>query len=234
MAAGSFGAVELGLFGIGLNTALADVTINSSQDFSAWMTPAALAGGPTGTIHLGGVDTDVTLNNSAGGVAAYAKLIVDSGGGAGNALVLNASTPEIDIAAPTAPATTTEALVISGEAMDIANLHTFNGSAATGDLAVIFNSFGTVAATGGSGDDTFVFSSDGGLSTFTGSGSTVDGMGGTNTLIIWADTGTILAAGDAAGITNIATIVNNTDAGGATGALSRRPDGDGSCHDVRP
>ena len=181
------------------------------------MTPAALAGGPTGTIHLTGVDTDVTLNNSAtGDGAAYAKLIVDSGGAAGNDLVLNAITPEIDIAGPTAPATTTEALVISGEAMDIANLHTFNGSAATGDLTVVFNDHGTVAATGGAGDDRFVFTTPDGLSTF--SGSTVDGGAGTNTLVIWADTGTILAATDGPNITNIATVVHNTE--GAFGVLT--------------
>ena len=46
-------------------------------------------------------------------------------------------------------------------------------------------------------------------------------MGGTNnTLVIQADHGAILVATDGPNITNIATIVNDTDAGGATGALS--------------
>ena len=63
---------------------------------------------------------------------------------------------------------------------------------------MFFNGLGAVAATGGSGDNTFIFTTgDGDVGTFSGSGSTVDGgVGGTNTLVIWADTGTILAAGD--------------------------------------
>ena len=159
---------------------------------------------------------------------------MDSGGGAINDLVLNAITPEIDIAAPTAPATTTEALVISGEAMDIANLHTFNGSAATGDLDRDFQRSTAPSPPLAAAGTTLSSSRPAtGLVNLLGSGSTVDGGAGTNTLVIWADTGTILAAGDAAGITNIATVVHNTDAGGAFGALSRRPDGAEPGHGVR-
>ena len=110
LAAGSFGAVELGLAGIGLNTALADVTINSSQDFSAWMTPAAFAAGPAVTIHLGGVDTDVTLNNSAGGGAGYASMAIDSIGGSANDLILNTNADTT--ATITVTATSTQALTL--------------------------------------------------------------------------------------------------------------------------
>ena len=214
LAAGSFGAVELGLAGIGLNTALADVTINSSQDFSAWMTPAAFAAGPAVTIHLGGVDTDVTLNNSAGGGAGYASMAIDSIGGSANDLILNTNADTT--ATITVTATSTEALTISGSALNIANLHTFDGSAATVDENVFFNGFGAVAATGGSGDNTFTFTTGAGdFGTFSGSGSTVNGgVGGTNTLVIQADTGPIIAAGDNAGITNIATVVHDTVGGG--------------------
>ena len=61
------GAVALGVAGIGLNTALTNVTVNASQDFTALMTAAALAAAPTGTINLnGGVTTDVTLNVDLG------------------------------------------------------------------------------------------------------------------------------------------------------------------------
>ena len=57
--------------------------------------------------------------------------------------------------------------------------------------------------------------------TFSGSGSTVTGGGGAdNTLVIQADHGTILAAGDNAGITNIATIVHDTVAWCDNGALT--------------
>jgi hypothetical protein len=89
---------------------------------------------------------------------------------------------------------------------------------------VFFNGFGPVAATGDAGstaNDTFTFTTgfdDPG--TFSGSGSTVTGGGGAdNTLVIQADLGTILAAGDNAGITNIATIVHDTVVD-ATGALT--------------
>ena len=80
---------------------------------------------------------------------------------------------------------------------------------------MFFNGFGPVAATGDAGstaNDTFTFTTGAGdAGTFSGSGSTVTGGGGAdNTLVIQADHGTILAAGDNAGITNIATIVNDT------------------------
>ena len=90
--------------GIGLNTALADVTINSSQDFSAWMTAAAFAAGPSVTIHLGGVDTDVDPQNSAGGGAGYASLTIDSGGGSANDLILDTNADTTATVTVTAPA----------------------------------------------------------------------------------------------------------------------------------
>ena len=61
LAAGSVGGVTLGGAGAGLNTALTNVNINASQNFTAIMTAAAFAGAtaPTGAVTLDGpVNTD--------------------------------------------------------------------------------------------------------------------------------------------------------------------------------
>ena len=213
---GDLGNVRLGVAGNGLNTALTDVTMDVNHTFTAWMTTAAFAGAPTGTVHLTGVDATVNLNTT--GTGGYAQLDVDSGGTTGNTLVLNTNADTT--ANITVLGTGVEPLTISGTALNIGNLHTFNGTAATGALDVFFNGFGAVAATGGAGDDTFTFTvAAGDAGSFSGSGSTVDGGAGTNTLVIQADTGTILdGAGDNAGIKNIATVVHDTvNADGATG-----------------
>ena len=66
--AGSVGRVQLGLDDQGLNTALANVTVNASHDFTAWMTSAAFGTGTDAvTVTLGGVDTTVTLNDTSVG-----------------------------------------------------------------------------------------------------------------------------------------------------------------------
>ena len=127
----------------------------------------------------------------------------------------------------TITATGAEFLTISGTALNIANLHTFDGTAAAGG-------FECVSSTGPAPSPplatlprprTTLSSSRPALvtrGTFSGSGSTVTGGGGAdNTLVIQADHGTILAAGDNPGITDIATIVHDTvAAGGANGALT--------------
>ena len=54
--AGSLGRVQLGEAGQGLNTALANVTVNASHNFTAWMTSAAFGTGTDAvTVTLGGV-----------------------------------------------------------------------------------------------------------------------------------------------------------------------------------
>ena len=93
----------------------------------------------------------------------YGTIDVVSGGGAKNFLDLDTN------------ATTTSTIVVTGAqsprhlrrcrnwpgAMNIANLKTFDASAATGDITAWFFGRGTGAltATGGSGNDTFVFGS---------------------------------------------------------------------------
>jgi hypothetical protein len=211
---GSINGVLLGTATNGLNTALASATISASESFTAWMTAAALGGAPSATVHLTGVTTHVTLDVTTG-TNGYGSLSVDSGGSGANVLVLDTNATDT----ATITATGAEALTLSGTALNIANLHTFTGTAATGDLSVSFNGTGHVAATGGGGNDTFTFlTTPGGAATFT-SASSVDGGAGTNELVIQADTGAILAAGDGPNITNIQTIENTTN-GVATGDLT--------------
>ena len=114
-------------------------------------------------------------------------------------------------------------LDISGDALNIANLHKFDGTAAAGGFEVWFTGHGVVKATGDAGwtaNDTFNFLTPDGLATF--HGASVDGGGGAdNILNIQADTGAILVAGDAGNITHIHTVENTTTAGGLRPGLSQ-------------
>ena len=91
--AGSVGGVLLGLPGAGLNTALETISLNASEDFTAWMTNAALAGNADAVaLILNGVsdnfdpdDTDIDLNVTAG-TNAYEELNITSTGGTLNEL----------------------------------------------------------------------------------------------------------------------------------------------------
>ena len=227
--AGSVGRVQLGLDTQGLNTALANVTVNASHDFTAWMTNAAFGTGTDAvTVTLGGVDTTVTLNDTTVGpttTLGYGTITVASGGGQANSLELDTN------------ATTTSSIVVTGAqnldifsdqvdgrgAMNIANLKTFDASAATGNVLAWFFGRGTGAltATGGSGNDTFVFGSVDRTANFT-AADKVDGGTGTNTLSIEVETGAILLAGVGSNITNIHTIeqVSGDQFGNVTGDTS--------------
>ena len=230
VAAGSIGAVELGTVGVGLNTALTNVTINASEDFTALMTVAALAAAPSGTVTLNGpVTTDVALDVVGGGTTGYAALTVNSQGPGGttttNDLTLDTSPTITNTATITIDPTSTEALTISGAALNIDNLHTFTGTGTTVGLTVTFTNpdgLGHVDATGGSGVNTFTFDAQTtgahvGEAGFT-SASTVDGgTGTTNTLGIEALNGAILQPGVGPNITGIATIEHT---GFQTGALT--------------
>ena len=220
--------IELGRGGIGLNTALTDITLKSNLDFVGWMTAAAFgAGTDTATVHLTGVDATAELNVTTGATG-YGSLTVDSGGSSANTLELDTN------ATNTAKITVTgaENLDIFGSAMNIGNLHTFDASATIGGVEAWFNGTGAVAATGGSGDDAFHFeTTPGGTATFT-PASSVDGGGGTNVLDIQADSGgainPILVAGDGPNIKNIQTIEHTTTGGGATSDLTADLAGMGS------
>jgi len=214
LAAGSLGPVKLGLAGLGLNTALTNVTIDASHGFTAWMTSAAFGTGTDAvTVTLGGVDTDVTLNATSG-TTGYGTITVASGGSAANTLELdtNATTTS------TIAVTGAENLDIFGTALNIANLHTFNGSAATGNLEAWFFGRGTggVSATGGSGNNDFIFGTVNGTANFTAADSVNGGVGGTNTLTIETETGAILLAGVGSNITHIQTIEQISDDQGTT------------------
>ena len=104
--AGSVGRVQLGEAGQGLNTALANVTVNASHNFTAWMTSAAFGTGTDAvTVTLGGVgtvnDLNVTLNATTG-TTGYGTMTVASGGGSANFVELDTN------------ATTTSTIVATG------------------------------------------------------------------------------------------------------------------------
>ena len=98
------------------------------------MTAAALgAASDTVAIKLngaGGVATTVVNLDVTSGTSGYETMNVNSGGGGHNALVLNTNATSTS----TIVVTGAQNLLILGDALNIADLHTFNGSAATGDL----------------------------------------------------------------------------------------------------
>ena len=73
--------------------------------------------------------------NVTGGTTGYAQLTVDTGGGGANNLTLDTNATNT----ATVIATGAEFLQLQGTALDIANLHTFTGTAAAGGLNVTFN-----------------------------------------------------------------------------------------------
>ena len=210
----------LGTPGAGLNTALQNVSTN--QAFTAWHTADALKG-TTDALNLTlngvtGPNTPVVLNNVTG-TNGYETVNITSANGK-NTILLNTNATSL----AKITATGSQGLTIAGTALNIANLHSFDGSAATGSLDVTFNGTGNVAAKGGSADDTFRFLTPG----FT-SASSVDGGGGKDTLVTQINAGAILAAGVGPNITNVEVIRHITggaDANGlptngtATGALT--------------
>ena len=133
LTAADTGPVTLGVAANGLNTALTTVNVNAGHNFTAHMTGAALAAAPTGTVNVnGGVTTVVALNSTA--TTGYASLTVNSGGPGGttaNDVTLNLNEAVGTTNTDTLTVTGAEALVISGSALDIDNLHTFNANSST-------------------------------------------------------------------------------------------------------
>ena len=207
---GNANGVQLGAAGAGLNTALQNVSTN--QAFEAFFTADALLGA-TDTLNLTlngvtGPAAPVALTNVTG-TNGYETANITSALGANN-IALNTNATSL----ATITATGSQNLTVGGTAFNIANLHTFDGSAATGKLDVTFNGTGNVAATGGSADDIFRFKSPG----FT-SASSVNGGGGNNILATEINAGAILATGVGPNITNVQTIQHITDPA-ATGAFT--------------
>ena len=148
--------IVLGAAGLGLNTALTDITLTSNfgtgAGFTAWMTAAALGGATdAATVHLPGVTATAHLNVTTGGNG-YETLTVDSGGIA-TPNVLHLDTNAISTA--TIIVTGAQNLTIDGTALNIANLHTFTGTAAAGPWTCFSSGVGHVAATGGSAERHF-------------------------------------------------------------------------------
>jgi len=216
------GGILLGTAGAGLNTALQNIAINSNLPgigFVGWMTADALKGtadtvaiklsGPTGAFPTAGTPLGtlmpVTLNVTSG-TNGYETMTIDSGGGAGgNFIQLNTnatSTSKVDV-------TGSQRIHLEGSAMNIANLHTLNGSATSGGLEAVFNGTGNVAATGGTGNDVFTF-----LTGFT-KDSSVNGGGGNDRVITVIDSGAILGVGVGPNLVSVEVIEHRTSANAA-------------------
>ena len=235
---GSNAGEELGNANFGLNTALQKVTLQADQDFTAWMTNAALAGAKSVTVDLevgvvGGYNSEVEFNNSDGGANTYNTIAVVSGG-------LFANNLDLDATAPTIKVSGGQHLTMTGAALDTGPLVTFDASASTGGVTAEF--FGTGSATviggsgadnftfdasvgninvsGGAGNDTFTFlSTKGGSATF-GLGDSADGGPGTDLLRIQADNGEILKGGTITTIERVEHITNNPANGDFTAEIN--------------
>jgi hypothetical protein len=230
------GIVDLGTVGPGLNTALTTVNINAAQILTADMTAAALAAAPSATINVnGGLPGSNVGLNAVGSTVGYSSLTINSAGpGGATSNTLGLFTNATNTA--TITVTGAEALILSGTALNIDHLHTFNANSSTapdtpdtGGVTATFTNadgLGHVAVTGGTGVNTFIFDETAaGTASFNATSpattSTVNGgTGATNTLGIQADHGAILLPGVGANITGIATIEHTTGALGQTGALT--------------
>ena len=148
------------------------------------------------------MNTDVELFVDTGATG-YASLVVNSAGPGGTT---TSNVLDLDIGAATNTATIAvtgaEALILSGSALNIDNLHTLTGAGTTpdtGGMTVTFTNddgLGHVAATGGSGVNTFTFLETGtDTASFTSTSSVDGGTGTSNTLGIEAGNGAILLAG---------------------------------------
>jgi hypothetical protein len=234
-----FGDVQLGLSGLGLNTALETLNINTGDinlggDVNIWIESSAFSGGEGLDINLDGVGSFVDLNVT-GGANFYESVNISS--------LTSANNIELDTNAATIATITVDGdqdLEASGSALFMDTLELFDGSAATGALTAFFGGTGDVTVEGGSNDDHFTFGSGNGAVTVNGndgddtftfltnafSGPTfgpedlADGGAGDNTLQLQADEGTLLAVGVGASIINIQTIVHFEVPVGSTGLLT--------------
>jgi hypothetical protein len=230
-ASGTGGPIALGTPAQGLNTALSQISISGGtaavpQLFTAWMTAAALGGAKdAATVNALTTDAIVDLNVTGGSTNGYETLTVNSAGTGPNFVALGVGTAKstATIIETGAQNLTLVGDLAAGSGMNIANLHTYNGKAGTGNQIVRFDGVGNVAATGGSKDDTFVFDNTGNLPgpTFT-KDSSVDGGAGMNELEIAATQGALLGAGVGPNITNIQVIEHRAGDGfpGMTGDLT--------------
>jgi len=238
---GTNGNVLLGVASLGLNTALAnlDIATGVDQNVTAWFDPAALAGDDNSiNIGLHGSNQTIDLLVTGAATNGYETANINSVGGP-NILDLDVDTTTLATINVTGDQNLT--MDDASTALNLANLVTFDGTAATGNLDISFPGAGDVVVDGGSGNDSFTFpagngagavtvrgnagddtftflTTNGGTSTFTGNDN-ANGGAGTNRLRIQADTGAILPGdGTTTGvIANIATIVHfaNVDVDGA-------------------
>ena len=224
---GTNGNVQVGQDSAGLLTALQSVSLSANTNLTAWIAAAALV--PLNNninIDLHGVDASLDLLGTSG-TNHYETAVINSADAA-NVFDFDVNGTSLSkISVVGSQALTMDA---GSTALNIANLHNFDGSAATGPLTITFGGTGNVTAAGGSandfftfpatdsaitasgnaGDDTFLFLATNGSATTFNSSDSVDGGTGVNRLILQADNGQLLGAGVGAKIVNIQTIQHDS------------------------
>src|SRR5262249_29735016 len=127
-ASGGGAPIQLGFPTQGLNTALADITLSSNEMFTAWMTAAALRGAADAArVTVVGVTAVANLNVVGAVANVYETLTVNSVGTGPNDLTLNTNGKST----ATIIETGAQDINLLGTALNIANLHRYNGSAGT-------------------------------------------------------------------------------------------------------
>jgi hypothetical protein len=231
-----FGDVQLGLVGLGLDTALQTININAGiftpgtvangfggdagSDLNVWIESSAFAGGEALALTLGadsngpgtgGIGATVDLNVT-GGANFYNVVNVTSQGPDANHLDLDTNADTItDVVVDGAGD-----LEICGDALNQDTLTLFDSTASVAgqSITAFFGgpNPGDVTANGGAGDENFTFltfDDATGPTTFTATDA-VDGGGGDNKLTLQAFEGALLGAGVGPNIVNIDTIVHTT------------------------
>ena len=250
MQAGSNGNVLLGLASAGLNTALANIGISADSNFTAWIAAAALSGAANSVnVNLHGNDSSLDLLVTGGGDNGYETATISSADG-NNIFDFDVNFTSLNRINVVGDRNLT--MGAGSTALNLANLAIFDGSAATGILDITFNGAGDVIVDGGSnndlltfpagngagavtvrgnaGDDTITFLTNGGGTTTFTANDNVDGGAGVNLLVLEADTGEILVAGDtpATHIVNIQTIRHVQNGGVTSGTITANMANSGS------
>ena len=207
-----------------------------TSNVTAWVAAAALAGTTNSVnVNLHGNNSSLDLLVTGGGANGYETAIISSADGAN---IFDFDVNYTSLARINVVGSQALTMTAASTALNIANLHNFDGSAATGPLTITFGGTGNVTADGGSNNDHFTFpatdsvitshgnagddifeflTTNGGATTFNNL-DLVDGGTGVNRLILEADNGQLLGAGVGAKILNIQTIQHNS-IGGTNGTI---------------
>ena len=180
MLAGTNGNILLGLATLlAFITALQRVSLSANTNLTAFIAAAALT--PLNNninIDLHGVDASLDLLGTSG-TNHYETAVINS---ADAANVFDFDVNRTWLAKISVVGSQALTMDAGSSALNIANLHNFDGSAATGPLTITFGGTGNVTAAGGSANDFFTFPA-------TDSAITASGNGGNDTFMFLTTNG---------------------------------------------